>query len=76
MWFKGLAPNSCHSQQVIGWWDGDLLLFDQQPGNGRGIPQINGELEVRAAQECMLAGQPPNQARQIGVVGQVPIPQG
>lgn len=76
MWFKGLAPDPGHAEQVVGGRNGYFLLLDQKPGNGRGVTQIDRQLQMRAAQERMLAGQPANQARQIRVVGQVLIPQG
>ncbi|MCY1180216.1 hypothetical protein D9M73_206460 [compost metagenome] len=52
-----------------------MLLFDQHPGDGGGISQVDRQLQVRAAEKSMLAGQPAYQAGQFGVEGQVVVPE-
>ena len=46
---KGLAPDARHSQQIVRVGEGGILFFDQQPGDGGGVTQVDGQFEVRAA---------------------------
>lgn len=48
--------------------------FDQYPGNGGGVAQVHGQLQMRGAEKGVLAGQTANLAGQIRIEGQVLIP--
>jgi hypothetical protein len=52
------------------------LLFDQQPGDGRGVTQIDCQFQMRAGQEGMLTGEAANQAGAFRIERQIVIPQG
>ncbi|RON12412.1 hypothetical protein BK662_25715 [Pseudomonas frederiksbergensis] len=73
---ESLAPDSGHSQEVIGSGERSVLFFYQQPGDGSGVTQVDGQFQMRPAKKSMLAGEAANQARPIGVQGQVVIPKG
>ncbi|MNP48142.1 hypothetical protein D3C76_1422430 [compost metagenome] len=71
---EGLAPDSRHAQQVVCFGEGGVLFFDQQPGDGGGVTQVDGQFQVRAAEECMLAGQATHQAGAFRIECQVMVP--
>ncbi|MNP50456.1 hypothetical protein D3C76_1447210 [compost metagenome] len=72
---KNLTPDPCQRQQVVsrGQWRG--LLFDEHPGNCSGIAQVDGEFQVRPAEEGVLAGQATHKAGQVGIAGQIIVPE-
>lgn len=72
---ENLSPDTRQCQQIVRrrQWGG--LLFDEHPGNGSGIAQVDGELQVRATKEGVLAGQAADQAGEVGVTGQVFVPE-
>ena len=72
---EGLAPDAGHSQQVVCFGQGSVLFFDQQPGDGCGVTQVNGQFKVRAAEKRVLAGQTTDQACAFWVECQVMIPE-
>ena len=72
---EGLAPDAGHSQKVVCFGEGSVLFFDQQPGDGCGVTQVNGQFKVRATEKSMLAGQATDQACAFGVECQVVIPE-
>ncbi|MNP61202.1 hypothetical protein D3C76_1563590 [compost metagenome] len=72
---KGLSPDAGHAQQVIGFGKRGVLFLHQQPGNGGGVAQVDGQLQVRAAEEGVLAGQAAYQAGTLRVQRQVMIPE-
>ena len=53
-----------------------MLFFHQQPGNGGGVTQVDGQFQVRPAEERMLAGEPANQAGPFRIQCQVLVPEG
>ena len=72
---ENLTPYPCQCQQVVSGRQWCGLLFDEHPGNGCGIAQVYGEFQVRAAEEGVLACQAAHKAGQVGVAGQVIIPE-
>ncbi|MCY1174800.1 hypothetical protein D9M73_150120 [compost metagenome] len=51
------------------------MFFNEHPGDGGGVAQVDRQFQVRAAEERMLAGQAADQAGQVGVTGQVFVPE-
>ncbi|MNR07794.1 hypothetical protein D3C85_1239240 [compost metagenome] len=74
LWVENLSPDPRQREKVIGGRQWRGLLFDEHPGNGGGIAQVDGEFQVRATEEGVLAGQAADQAGQVGVTGKVVVP--
>ena len=72
---KNLAPYSAHGRQIIGGWHLEFLAFDQQPGNGRGVTQIDRQLHVWCFKEGVLAGEATYTAGKLRVEGQMLVPE-
>ena len=73
---KNFFPDTRHGQNIVGWRQGRAVLFHQQPGDGGGVTQVDRQLQLRPAEERVLAGEATNQAGALGVERQVVVPLG
>ncbi|MNQ64803.1 hypothetical protein D3C85_792400 [compost metagenome] len=51
------------------------MFFNQHPGDGGGVAQVDGQFQVRCGEEGVLAGQPAHLAGEFRVTGQVLVPE-
>lgn len=68
------TPDPCEGEVVGSIGEGQVGRFNQHPGDCDAVPQVDGQFEVRGAEEGVLAGQASDAAGQIGVSGQVAVP--
>ena len=72
---EDLAPDHGHADQVVGGGQHQDARLHQHPGDGGGIAQVDGQLQVRCGEEGMLAGQPADLAGEVRVERQVTVPE-
>ena len=66
-----LAPDAGHAVQVVGLGQVGLFALHQEPGDGSGVAQVDGQLQVRGREEGMLAS-----ARGVAIKSKAEAPKG
>lgn len=75
MRLKNGSPDSGHGQWIVFGWKKRVRGFDHHQGDGRRVAQIDGQFQMRTAEEGMLAGKASDPAGKVGIQRQVVVPE-